>query len=185
MRFTILLIFAFLLLSCGEETVVKPSAQLRLEYPEGVYKRVDAPCHFSFLKNEYATLQPEKNCGATLVYPKMNAELFISYQKVNDTNLNSLLYDAQKLAYGHNIRANSIPEQPFVNPENNTYGMLYMINGDAASQSQFYLTDSINHFITGALYFEAKPNFDSIYPAVQYLRNDIRSLMETVEWQKP
>ena len=61
--------------------------------------------------------------------------------------------------------------------------MFYMINGDAATQSQFYVTDSINHFISGALYFESKPNFDSIYPAVVYLRNDIRRIMETIDWK--
>ena len=60
--------------------------------------------------------------------------------------------------------------------------MFYMINGNAATQAEFYVTDSIRHFITGALYFEAKPNFDSIYPAVVYLRNDMRVLMETLQW---
>ena len=58
-----------------------------------------------------------------------------------------------------------------------------MINGNAASQSHFYATDSVNHFITGSLYFEAKPNFDSIYPAAVYLREDIRRIMETIEWK--
>ena len=88
-----------------------------------------------------------------------------------------------KLAYDHNIKAESIPEQPFVNPEKSVYGMFYMINGDAASQSHFYVTDSLNHFVTGSLYFKAKPNFDSIYPAVVYLREDIRKIMETIEWK--
>ena len=61
--------------------------------------------------------------------------------------------------------------------------MLYMIDGNAATQSQFYVTDSINHFVTGSVYFDAKPNFDSIYPAVIYLREDIRTIMETIKWE--
>ena len=61
--------------------------------------------------------------------------------------------------------------------------MFYMINGDAATQSQFYVTDSINHFVTGSLYFNSKPNFDSIYPAAVYLRNDIRVIMESIQWK--
>ena len=60
--------------------------------------------------------------------------------------------------------------------------MFYMINGNAATQAEFYTTDSIKHFLNGALYFEAKSNFDSIYPAVVYLRNDMRVLMETLQW---
>ena len=60
--------------------------------------------------------------------------------------------------------------------------MFYMIDGDAATQSQFYVTDSINHFVTGSVYFNAKPNFDSIWPAVEYLREDVRRIMESMSW---
>ena len=62
-------------------------------------------------------------------------------------------------------------------------GMFYQIGGNAASQSHFYLTDSVQNFVTGSLYFDAAPNFDSIYPAVVYLREDIMHLMETLEWE--
>ena len=113
----------------------------------------------------------------------MKATLSITYQSVRDNNLDSLLQDAQKLAYDHTIKANSIPEQPYVNPDKKVYGMFYMINGNAATQAEFYATDSINHFLNGALYFDAKPNFDSVYPAVVYLREDIRKLMETITWK--
>lgn len=122
-------------------------------------------------------------CGINIVYPPMKATLYLTYQQVKENNLNSLLVDAQKLAYGHNIKANEIFEQPRVDSINDVYGMFYIINGEAASQSQFYVTDSIRHFISGALYFETKPNFDSIYPAVVYLRDDIRRIMETVSWK--
>lgn len=113
----------------------------------------------------------------------MKATLYMTYQQVKENNLDSLLQDAQKLAYDHTIKANSIPEQPYINPDKDVYGMFYMINGNAATQAEFYVTDSINHFLNGALYFEAKPNFDSIYPAVMYLREDMRRLMETVTWK--
>ena len=63
--------------------------------------------------------------------------------------------------------------------------MLYEVGGNAASQSQFYLTDSTNHFVTGSVYFFSKPNYDSIYPASEYLKKDIRHLMESLRWNKP
>ena len=74
-------------------------------------------------------------------------------------------------------------QQPFVNKDKDVYGMFYMINGNAATQAEFYATDSLQHFVNGALYFDAKPNFDSIYPAVMYLRNDMRIIMETLAWK--
>jgi len=183
MRFLALLILVLSVASCGDEVTVKPAAKLRLEYPQGTFKRIDSDCPYSFLKNDNAVLQQSKNCGMNVSYPKMHATVYLTYQCVQNNNLDSLLYDAQKLAYDHNIKAESIPEQPFVNAEDKVYGMFYMINGNAASQSHFYVTDSVNHFVTGSLYFEAKPNFDSIYPAVNYLREDIRKIMESVSWK--
>jgi gliding motility-associated lipoprotein GldD len=61
--------------------------------------------------------------------------------------------------------------------------MQYIVGGNAASQSQFYLTDSTQHFITGSLYFYARPNFDSILPAANYLEKDIKRIMESLEWK--
>lgn len=171
------------LASCGNDVRVKPDAKLRLEYPPGNYERMDADCSYSFIKNDLATLKKNKNCGMNLVYPKMQATIYLTYQKIQNNNIDSLLYDAQKLAYDHILKAESIPEQPYVNPDKEVYGMFYSINGNAASQSHFYVTDSLNHFVSGSLYFKAKPNFDSIYPAVVYLREDIRKLMETIEWK--
>jgi gliding motility-associated lipoprotein GldD len=62
--------------------------------------------------------------------------------------------------------------------------MFYEVRGNAASQAQFYVTDSTSHFVTGSLYFYARPNYDSIYPAAVYLQKDIRSIMESLRWKK-
>ena len=175
--------FLFLIGACNDEHVVKPNAMLRLEYPKGDFNRVSSNCAYSFLKNDLASLQIDNNCGMNVKYSNMHATVYLTYQRMRNANLDSLLYDAQKLAYNHDIKAESIPEQPFLNPEEKVYGMFYMINGNAASQCQFYVTDSLNHFLTGSLYFEAKPNFDSIYPAVVYLREDIRKIMESIKWE--
>src|SRR5690606_33291696 len=98
-------------------------------------------------------------------------------------NLKALLYDAQKLTYDHTVKASNIIEQQRVDSVSNVYGMFYMINGNAATPAQFYVTDSVSHFVSGSVYFESKPNFDSIYPAAMYLREDIRKIMETIRWE--
>ena len=183
MRFLAILFLSLLVVACNEEVVVKPEAKLRLEYPQGTYKKVDFNCPYSFKMNTNAQLDTTLGCNVDLHYPDMHATVYLTYQSVKEHNIDSLLYDAQKLTYDHTIKANSILEQPRVDSINKVYGMFYMIDGNAATQSQFYVTDSVNHFITGSLYFKAKPNFDSIYPAVVYLREDIRVLMETMKWK--
>jgi len=173
----------FIFASCEDDVLVKPSAMLRLDYPKPEYRTIKTYCPYSFSANENATIVRKNNCGINITYPNMKATLYLTYQNVQNNNLDSLLQDAQKLAYDHTIKANSIPAYPFVNKNSKAYGMFYPINGNAATQAEFYITDSINHFLNGALYFNAKPNFDSVYPAAEYLREDIRKLMETITWE--
>jgi len=61
--------------------------------------------------------------------------------------------------------------------------MFYQIQGNAATNAQFYATDSTKHFVTASVYFYAKPNFDSILPAAAYVRGDMRMIMETLQWK--
>lgn len=183
MRSVFVLFSMLLLFSCEDEVTVKPAAMLRLEYPVPSYTQSATNCYYSFQKNTLSNLETKQRCGMNLEYPFMNATVYLTYQAVKGNNLDSLLYDAQKLTYEHNKKAQAIFEQPRADSINKVYGMFYAIDGNAATQSQFYVTDSINHFVTGSLYFNAKPNYDSIYPAVMYLRNDIRHIMETITWE--
>ena len=98
--------------------------------------------------------------------------------------MDKLLSDAQKLSYEHVVKADGIYEEPVVNEPNEVYGMYYEVKGDAASQSQFYVTDSTRHFVTGSLYFYAKPNYDSILPAAVYVQQDIRNIITSLRWKE-
>lgn len=177
-----LFLFSFLLQSCKEEVLPKPSAELRLEYDRPEWGELNTS-EFRFQYNKIGVLENENGTSITLEYPKMKGEIFINYKKV-DNNIDKLLSDAQKFSYEHTAKADAISEQPFINDEHEVYGMLYEVSGDAASQAQFYLTDSTTHFVTGSLYFLARPNYDSIYPAAAYLREDIRRIMETLRWNE-
>ena len=83
----------------------------------------------------------------------------------------------------HMKKADNIEHRVFINEDNKVYGTYFQIIGDAASQSQFYVTDSIQNFVTGSVYFYTKPNYDSILPAADYLQNDMRAIMETLRWK--
>lgn len=177
------IIFTFLLvLSCKKEVLPKPNAQLNLEYPVAEYVHFENNCPFTFDVNSKAVLKSKPNCDLTILYPKMKATVYLSYKPVkNDINL--LLRDAQKLTYEHVIKADGIVERPFLNSKNKVYGMFYQVNGNAATNAQFYLTDSIHHFIDCSVYFYAKPNYDSIMPAASYIKNDMQTIMETLRWK--
>ena len=172
--------------SCGDDPQPKPKAFLALEYPVAEYELVDVGCAYTFEKNKIAQITDSRAnnpCWKDLVYKALDGEIFITYQPVRN-NLDSLLRDAQKLPLQHTIKADVIEGSVYTNPAHRTYGMFYEVEGNAASQAQFYLTDSVNHFLTGSVYFNAQPNFDSILPAAAYLKKDIRHLMETVQWKE-
>ncbi len=175
-------ILSLSLLSCGGDTLPKPEGFLRLEYPMPTYTKTVQDCPYTFQKNTLGEVRYKDDCSAVVNYPLLDGALYLTYRPV-DGNINTLLRDAQKLTYEHVVKADDIIEEKYINSEQGVYGMFYDVRGNAASQSQFYVTDSTRHFITGSIYFNVKPNYDSIYPAAAYLKNDIRYLMETISWQ--
>jgi gliding motility-associated lipoprotein GldD len=177
-----LLTVIFFVFSCKDDVFPKPSSYLRLDYPEAKYVNFENQCPFTFEMNSEAVIKGEKNCGFTISYPKMKATIYLTYKPVNN-DINLLLRDAQKLTYEHVIKADDILEQPYLNPSKKVYGMFYQVDGNAATNSQFYVTDSIKHFVTGSVYFYAKPNVDSVMPAASYIKNDMQRLMETLKWK--
>ncbi|MBC7605608.1 MAG: gliding motility lipoprotein GldD [Burkholderiales bacterium] len=172
----------FSVFSCKKELLPKPSSQLRLDYPSAQYAHFENDCPFTFDINAAAIIKEKTSCNFTIDYPRMKATIYISYKPVQQ-NINTLLRDAQKLTYEHVIKADDILEQPFINKDHSVYGMFYEVNGNAATNAQFYVTDSIKHFIDCSVYFYAKPNFDSVMPAASYIKNDMQTIMESLRWK--
>lgn len=189
----LLITITALLSSCENNVLPKPKAFLRLEYPDATYKIENIKkMPFTFNRNvlgenlKTKTLKGNTTSyGITIAYPKLKGTIYLTYKGIdgNSENLNTFLRNAQNMTQEHTQKADAIAEQPFEDNKRKVYGMLYEVGGNAASQSQFYITDSINHFITGSLYFYAKPNYDSILPAAHYLKKDIKQIMETLEWK--
>ena len=183
-RFLAVAIFAIFLsaVGCKQAPVLpKPKAELRLEYTRPTTNTYQAD-NFSFQYNQAAKVKSKNAQSLGLFYPEMKGQVFVTYREVKG-DVAQLIADAKKLSYEHSAKADGITEQPFMNAEHKVYGTFFQITGDAASQAQFYATDSTKHFLTGSLYFMIKPNYDSIYPAAAYLQNDIRGMMETLRWK--
>src|SRR5690606_33208209 len=167
---------------CKGDPVPKPAAHLRLDYQNPEYAAFENDCPYTFDMNADAIISQKTPCNFEINYPKMKATLYLTYKPVAN-NIETLLRDAQNLTYKHVIKADDIMEQPYVNTEKKVYGMFYLVKGNAATNAQFYATDSTRHFVTGSVYFYAKPNFDSILPAADYIKNDMRRLIESMEWK--
>ena len=182
---------ALLLISlsaCRHEQTPKPRGYYRIDFPEKAYKQLNEPLPYDFRIPVYATAGPDlMNPGQkewiTVEIPRNQAQIHISYKKI-DHNLSRLIEESRSLVYKHSKKASSIEEQVFVYPAKKTYGMIYTIRGNAASPMQFYLTDSVNHFLRGALYIKEIPNYDSLRPVIKFLSEDVMEMISSTEWKK-
>lgn len=180
-------LFLFMVSSCTEDYTPKPHGYFRISFQEKSYHKLDsAALPYRFDIPIYSKAVPDNERIAepywiNLEIPRHKAEVFISYKKINN-NLDTLIQDSHELAYKHSQKADAINERIFVNPEKKVYGTIYMIDGNAASPLQFYLTDSTKHFLRGALYIREVPNIDSLRPVIDFLTPDVIRLIETTEW---
>ena len=181
-RFVYLLLFLFVV-SCKEDTLPKPISYLRLDYSEASHTQFDEGYPYRFQYSSDAVILKKRNYWVDIFYPKLNATLVLTYKPVNN-NLRLLFQDAEKLTFKHMIKADDIHGTPYENPTTKVYGKMFEVYGNAATQIQFHATDSVRNFMTGALYFYAKPNYDSIFPAVHHIKKDVVRLMETIEWKE-
>ena len=179
-----LAIIVFVVSCNNNNPVPKPRGYFRIDMPERNYKTYDANCPFSFEIPDYAFIlkQKEDYCWLDLYFPLNRATVYLTYKNLNN-DLNNHLEDQHEFVYKHVVKADAIGEVVFENDSLHVYGMMYNIKGNTASSVQFYLTDSVNHFVRGSLYFDVAPNKDSLAPIIDYLRIDIEHLMETFRWK--
>lgn len=185
----ILSIAVLAIFSCGGDNYSpKPRGYFRIDFPEKSYQTFNEPCPYRFDYPVYANAKPDSSrlaepCWYDLVMPRFRGRVHITYRDITN-NMAEQLEDSRTLAYKHTIKADAILENVFVDEEKDVYGILYDIRGNAASQVQFFLTDSTKHFLRGALYFNVKPNKDSLAPVIDFLKEDIIHLIETFEWNE-
>jgi len=183
MRNLLFLFFLSFFFSCKNDVLPKPKAYLSLKYPEKTYEYIKLKRPYRFKVSKKTTIVDDKNNWLTIRYPKLKASIDITYRPIKN-NLKELLTEAEKLVFKHTAKAAQIISKDFINDEKRVFGSIFEITGNAASHIQFHVTDSTKNFIKGSLYFYAKPNYDSILPAVNYIKEDILYLIETLEWVK-
>ena len=185
LKISIILIL-LITISCSESYTPKPRGYFRITLPKKEYQMFNNKGPYSFEIPKYSMVQIDSSkytekWWLNIVIPSMKAKIHVSYKKINN-NLNEYLEDSRSLAYKHTIKAEAINEELFINRDNNIYGVLYELKGNVASSYQFFVTDSTNHFLRGALYFNVYPNKDSLAPVLKFIKKDIINLMETTKW---
>ena len=184
----------FLLLSillssggCGKSYTPRPRGYFRIAFPAKSYNPLGILLPYCFEIPVYSVVGKdsfnlEEPNWITIEIPDNHAQIHLSYKEINN-NLGTLIEQSRNLVFEHTQKASAIDEQIFMMPSKKVYGTAYTIKGNAASPMQFYLTDSIKHFLRGSLYIKEIPNIDSLQPVITFLSQDVLRLIETTEWK--
>lgn len=180
----------FVMTSCEDDEDVfspKPKGYFRIDFPEKNYVTYDSICPYSFEIPTYSFIDNDKHKGAepcwlNINFPKFNAQIHLSYKMVNH-NLDTLLEQSRDFAIKHQVKATGLEESVIVRDSAKVYGLVYDIQGNTASNLQFYLTDSTRHFLRGALYFNSVPNIDSQKVVIDFIRKDVERMITTFKWK--
>ena len=185
----ITLILLVLTVSCGDKNPQpKPRGYFRIDLPEKQYVTLDTMRYYSFEYPTYATITPDmyslqEKDWVNVEFPRFKGTIHISYKPV-DGNLSAYLEDAYVMITKHIGKATGIRDSLIINKERDVYGLMFYLDGEGvASPLQFYLTDSTSHFMRGSLYFNVVPNNDSLQPVIDFITDDVRHLIETLEWK--
>lgn len=184
---------ALFICSCSDDFVARPRGYFKISLPEKKYQSFDQPGYpYTFEYPVYGQItqdsvffeqQPENPYWINIDFPRFNGRIHISYKEIGKNKFDSLVNDAYTMSYKqHTYKASKIQPEPFTTP-NGVAGVYFTLKGNTATGNQFFATDSVKHFLRGALYFSATPNSDSLLPVSNFLRKDVEHLIETLKWR--
>ncbi len=190
MKHTGFLLLFILLFSCGgnEISIPKPPTYLRTNFPEHSYVKYDDNCPYSFdvstlFKVDKVKEGDKETCHKDIQLGALNGVIHFSYIDMIEPLSKYVNYSNDKVDE-HKIKASSIEDLQIIRPEDKVFGTFFELKGDVATPFQFYLTDSVSQFVSGIVYFNSVPNYDSLRSSIEYLKVDLLKMVNTFKWQK-
>ncbi|MEO6404517.1 MAG: hypothetical protein ABIY51_02525 [Ferruginibacter sp.] len=210
MKIFLFVFSACLFTACNSDYTSKKKGYFHIDLPQHSYQlfnkagfpySFEYPVYASIVKDStYFDDNPESPYWINVDFPRFNARIFLSYKKIGGNALykvkqsngaykdslaanhfDKLVNDAFNLTNKNESVATFIKDSLF-HTSNGITGILFKVGGNAATASQFFLSDTTHHFLRGALYFDTTPNADSLRPVQQFLLEDINHLLQSFRW---
>jgi gliding motility-associated lipoprotein GldD len=177
--------------ACNSDYNPRPRGYFRIDFPQKEYQTFDSigyPYTFEYPKYAVVTKdsvffdeRPEN--WINIDFPQFEGRIHISYKRLDGKNFDSLVTDAYDLSSKQHIYKASGKKDSIFSTPNGNGGVYFILKGNTATGNQFFVTDSVKHFLRGALYFSATPNSDSLRPVNDFLRKDVEHLISTLKWK--
>ncbi|MEO7961327.1 MAG: hypothetical protein ABIR19_07265, partial [Ginsengibacter sp.] len=178
-----------LAISCNSPYTSREKGYYKIDMPQRKYIRFENPAFpYSFEYPAYANIvrdsayfdsSSQNPFWINIDFPSFNGKIFISYKTIggssnykvkkngsykDSTGINTfekMVNDSYNLTYKNNIKAYSI-EDSLMHTPNGVSGIFFRLSGSVATAKQFFLSDTTQNFLRGALYFDVTPNEDSL-----------------------
>ena len=177
------LLICLSLLACNKNYKPKPKGYNYINFPERSYASITIKNKYSFEKNTQTSVEQNDSYGwLNLLYKNYDAKILITHKYIEKENdLTSFINESYKLTNKHNKKASSIKET-HIKTKNGLNAIIIDLKGEVPTQFQFITTDSVNHFLRGALYFQVATKNDSLAPIIEYIKKDMIHILNTLEW---
>ena len=178
--------------SCNSDYTPKPRGYFKIPFPEKEYQLFNQPGYpYAFEYPVYAKVvkdssffgeATENPWWINIEFPQFGGRVYVSYKEIGENKFDKLINDAFTMTNKHTLKAYSIDDSLITTP-NNVHGVFFKVGGNVATANQFFLTDSTQHFLRGALYFDATPNEDSLGIVNRFLIEDVKHMINTFRWK--
>ena len=203
--------FIFFFSSCNSTYTSKKKGYYKIDLPERQYVKFNKPGFpYSFEYPVYATIDEDTTYSyqkgnapysINIDFPSLNGKIYITYKVIGGTSVyqvkkagggyrdsigkntfRNMVNDSYNLTYKNDVKANSIEDSVMHTP-NDITGIFFRLSGSVATAKQFFLSDTTHNFLRGALYFDATPNEDSLRPVNDFLQEDMKHIINTLQWK--
>jgi gliding motility-associated lipoprotein GldD len=184
----------FISFSCGDDNVYLPKPRMypKINLPEGGKKAFDESyCKMTFNYPEYASIEkdnyffegkPIDPCWFNVQFNDLAGSLHCSYIPIeNRAHYDKLINESFRLVEEHNSKANYRQEE-YIQNANGVGGLYFTLGGEVATNMQYILTDTTQHFFRASLYFNSKVRPDSIRPIYEFVKKDVDEMIESFNW---
>lgn len=211
--FILFILPLFFFISCNSTYTSKKQGYYKIDFPQRQYVKFDKkgfPYSFEYpayaiieQDSDYSNLKENDPYSINIDFPSLNGKIYITYKVIGETSVyqvknagggyrdsvgknifRNLVNDCYNLTYKNDVKANSIEDSVMHTP-NNITGIFFRLSGSVATARQFFLSDTIHNFLRGALYFDATPNEDSLRPVNNFLQEDMKHIINTLQWKQP
>ncbi|MDR7129894.1 gliding motility-associated lipoprotein GldD [Algoriphagus sp. 4150] len=176
------------LAGCDQSYLPKPPGYNRIDLPARSFEKLTEGYPYQIDYSSYSRVEADsfnihENAWVNLNYADFGAKVHLTYKRIDGKNVDfkQLSNDAFRLTAQHQVKAYGIEEAVLLTPRGYT-GVVAELTGEVPTQFQFFVTDSTKNFLRGALYFNTAMKNDSLSPVIEFIKEDMAHLMNSVKF---